>query len=249
MKLVFVSDDIGILDKEICTKYWDIDDKLEFIHTVANLCQEYNTNNFQLSKILDKSCRFLSDEIKCSDCCSPYVFKNRTDFKRSVKSMNKNIICSDCVHKQKLEEQKRKYQRENQRYAYLQYRADLFRNQKYSYSNLNELDKIYLLTLIRLCTNEDFSYLNSITSMIGQKLTPSLDFDVDLLMCLYYKNVIEVHPDSSRSSIIWKDNEIDSFSFYTRQVAWILSKFENISTPHLINLLENDVGKVWWAIR
>lgn len=167
------------LEKEICQKYWELDKENNFIHTAKSLCQEYQINSIQLSKILESCCLAHSDNIQCPKCLSPYVFKNKTDFKNTKNTSS--ITCRTCIQEEIQAQQQEKHRLELRRYQYLCNNADVFLSKELSYDNLTFLDKLYLLSIIKMCISEDLSYLNSVASRLNQKLTPSQDFDAELL--------------------------------------------------------------------
>lgn len=238
MNLIF-SPNITDLEKEICQKYWELDKENNFIHTAKDLCQEYQINNTQLSKTLERCCLVHSDTIQCPKCLSPYVFKNRTDFKNTKNTSS--ITCRQCIQEEVQTRQQEQHRLELKRYQYLYDSADSFLSKELNYDDLTFLDKLYLLSLIKMCISEDLSYLDSVVSRLNQKLTPSQDFSAELLKHLYHNNLIQISPDSTKESIDWRENQVDGFSFYLERVRWIIPNFNGFRTNEFIEKLEKDI--------
>lgn len=238
MNLIFLPN-VTDLEKEICQKYWELDKESNFVHTAKDLCQEYQINNTQLSKTLERCCLVHSDTIQCPKCLSPYVFKNRTDFKNTKNTSS--ITCHQCIQEEIQKRHQEQHHLELKRYQYLCDSADNFLSKELNYDDLTFLDKLYLLSLIKMCISEDLSYLDSVVSRLNQKLTPSQDFNAELLKHLYHNNLIQISSDSPKESINWKENQVDGFSFYLERVRWIIAKFNGLRTNEFIEKLEKDI--------
>lgn len=89
------------------------------------------------------------------------------------------------------------------------------------YIDLTFSDKIILLTLFRIQTNEEFSYILSLDeSSKIDALSPTHKMDIECLRRLYKCNVIIIDPNSDTSAFV--EDEKTS-SFYINRVRWIVN--------------------------
>ena len=111
-------------------------------------------------------------------------------------------------------------------------------NEPIKYIDLTFSDKIILLTLFRIQTNEEFSYILSLDeSSKIDVLSPTHKMDIECLRRLYKCNVIIIDPNSDTSAFVEDDN---TSSFYINRVRWIV----NVSLSGTNRSSLNEIYKV-----
>lgn len=93
----------------------------------------------------------------------------------------------------------------------------------YNIDNLNYVNKIYLLSILRILTDEGFDKilpLNTIDNSLN-KLSPSEEMNRNILECLSEKEIILVDPESDINAFHFKKNNCIGFSFH--EVNWQLN--------------------------
>lgn len=120
-----------------------------------------------------------------------------------------------------------------------------------AYSELEFFQKLILLTLMRMHTDEDFEYILSLDSLSKTEfLSPTDKMDIECLNSLFSAMVIVVDPESPLYAF---SEEIEDNSFDLRKTRWLpnvtIDTFERASLQELYNEiyneLENGVQAQW----
>lgn len=200
----------------LCKRYWEFDDEQGFAYKVSELSREYKIPSNQLTKLVAQYCDALSTDDTCSECQKPYVFSSRSDFQQR-NGRKWAWKCEECRRK---EEERREAERIE---AQKQYRIII--QEAYGSATCGPIDPrklsfenaVYLLSFIRLCATEDFSFATSVDS-VEDHLSPTTDMDADIIKQLFRENLIFVHPNSPADAFDGEKAE----RFYLFKVLWNL---------------------------
>lgn len=152
------------------------------------------------------------------------------DFRYSHKACN----CKNCM---RLREQNNlAVEKELKRNILKKYSIE--HKEPIKYIDLTFIDKIILLTLFKIQTNEEFSYILSLDeSSKIDILSPTHKMDIECLRRLYKCNAIIIDPNSDTSAFAEDDN---TSSFYINRVRWIV----NVSLSGTNRSSLNEIYKV-----
>lgn len=198
----------------------------------ADLVAEYeiNINPNRLVKILPP--QVLPDHA-CPYCDVP-MYKKR-ESKSQTSWSRPPIECSECDHKiypkvghretycschhceeARLEAQAKA---EEEKRRVLEEKYDPDDREPISYSELNFANKLVLLTLFRMQTDEEFEHILALSDQSKTELfTPTNEMSIEYLKELFDRRAIIVDPKSRLSAFV-EDQDFDSF--YVNRVQWI----------------------------
>ena len=238
--------DDGVLSTS-CVRYWEITDQGEFVYTVSTIASELGVPANKASKIIGEACQAFSSTIKCRGCGQEYVYTNRSDYlNRNRSSTSYPWTCQKCLQKQQ-------QIRQEQQQIQVQKMRSLVREQL----NPNKLfivhpdslslyDAVYYLSVIRSGSSEDFSFINPINNFTA-KLSPSHDFDKDILLHLRNRKLISIHHESDIDAF-FINSDTNEVHFYPEKVKWIpLVAYERGRVREAIELLELVFQQGLWT--
>ncbi|WP_299496080.1 hypothetical protein [uncultured Shewanella sp.] len=159
--------------------------------------------------------------IECHDC-------NHKIFPEKLGYRSQQCGCEECVivrRQQKLEAEKEK--RETIRELY-----DIDDREPIDYSELTFFNKLVLLTLFRMQTDEDFEYILSLDDPSRtESLSPTEEMDIECLKELFSCSVVIIDPESRVEAFV-EDEEFKSF--YITRTRWIPNiTFDGIERANL----------------
>lgn len=100
---------------------------------------------------------------------------------------------------------------------------DLKNKSVFCYKDLNYRNKIYMLAMFRVLTDEDFELILPLNKIQNDmRLSPTSTMDIEILNCLYSKNIILVNPKSKIRAFCFESDKI-SDEFYWCEVSWIVN--------------------------
>ena len=197
------------------------------------------------------------DDIFCPYCEIQMFQKRRS--KSSIKYAPPVIRCFQCEHKIFPGEHSTHFQlcdcktclttRELERRDVEEKRRNIIRKEfsltdrkPVKYSELNFFQKLILLTLLRMHTDENFSYIFSLDDLSKVEiLSPTNQMDIDCLKSLFDAKIIVVDPESVLEAFL----EVEENSFNLRKTRWIpnvtLDKYERASLRELYNEINNEL--------
>lgn len=200
----------------LCKCYWEFDDEQGFVHKVSELSREYKIPSNQLTKLVAQYCDALSINDVCSECQKPYVFSSRSDFQQR----NKRRWVWKCEECRRKEEKRREGERIEAQKQYRKIIQEAYGSAKRGPINPHQLsfeNAIYLMSFIRLCATEDFSFATSLES-VEDRFSPTTDMDADIVKQLFQESLIFVHPNSPIDAFEGEKAE----RFYIFKVLWNL---------------------------
>lgn len=100
---------------------------------------------------------------------------------------------------------------------------DLKNKSVFFYKDLDYRNKIYMLAMFRVLTDEAFKVIMPLKKIQdGMCLSPTRTMDIEILNCLYTKNIILVNPNSKIKAFCFEDDKISN-EFYWCEVSWIVN--------------------------
>ena len=171
------------------------------------LCPYCDISMYQKRKNKSQS-KYNTPPIECIECSHKIYQDSNAYYKQTCH-------CDMCLllrQQEKIEAEKEK--REKIRKIY-----NIDNRESAKYSELTFFQKLILLTLFRMQTEEDFEYIAPLnTPTHTEPLSPTLYFDIECIKELYHNNVIIVDPESPIEAFHPEKNFTTVDAFKTR---WI----------------------------
>lgn len=242
----------------ICNRYWQLNEDGEFVGTVKTLATEYGLSEYELRKLVKKNSTARSKTLFCDHCGDPYIFNSRTDFHspRANRYYDKiGKVCKGCSdeleeirraeYEEVLEKRKAELLKQNERKRALALeQLALLPEEPYEITNLSLEDAIFLISLIRYGSAEDFAEIRPLQDCEGA-LAPTGSLTSEIINKLLHRNLIGAHPGSNLDSFIFEEEKLTSF--YTYRVSWKLHIGRDLSeTANLILKLEKMIISENW---
>lgn len=226
INITILTSDENISD--LCSKYWELESPKKFTHSVASIMKEFKVAHKELYIILYENCHVYDEEYYCNICNEPVRLTSRTNYLESFSRRTwHSYKCKDCEYIQ-LEEQakiakninEQIYQRVNE--IFMQRKETGLDLEKFSF-----YDAVYLLSLLRVGATEDLSHIVQY-NQYTQSLSPTKEYDSEILIHLKDSGIICVHPNSEPSAI---ELDEDSFTFYMLRVNFSLTLSDYQESP------------------
>lgn len=146
-----------------------------------------------------------------------------------------SCTCKSCKAFEKYEQDKIRQHKQDFIDIWLNYEDE----EKVELNNLTLTDIIYLGALLREGISEDYNYINPIESFINP-LTPTDEFQSELIDRLIDIGVIVVHPSTDLEFIEIVDYDNGNYRYYPYKVKWALHiKNEDLSIVPLVESIMN----------
>lgn len=174
-----------------------------------------------------------SHAIECYKC-GHKIFTSSNKYRKELCSCEK---CVEIQHQQAIEKANRRKEIIAESYCLQSFKP-------IPYKNLTFTQKLLLLTLFRMQTDEDFNHILSLNDPSRMTpFTPSTSMDQEFIRSLYSSSVILVDPLSNTTAFC-EDNPAKSF--YLNNVQWIV----NISIDNEDRSELNEVyNKIYYELR
>jgi hypothetical protein len=224
------TDDEKITD--LCSFYWFTEDGQTFPFKIKELCDLYQMTRNQLIKTALENSIGYSRTVSCSGCGCPLEFNHRSDFLNKMRNTLDNWECSGCRSAKdppnEPEEDDEPFPPDKPDppdhwgpgFVHFEKR---FREAKEDAANGLEIDilslesALYLLSFIRTTANEDMTTFRPHNTLNGSLISPTREFDIDILIHLFDEGVLIVDPHRSPPGSIENDN-----TYYVARVAYAL---------------------------
>ncbi|HEY4101393.1 MAG TPA: hypothetical protein VGM20_11030 [Gemmatimonadales bacterium] len=233
---------------QLCYDYWRLDDEQEaFDIGIADLAATCGIAHGKIPSTVQSSCTASLLDLECSSCGASYVLQSRSDFLALVKSPLPLWTCSVCKQQALEKAASAKQQREESTRELIASNIAAIRDEGAQFEQLSFTDAIYLLSVVRAGGSEDLSHI----SPLGEyplALTPSLDWDKEILTRLEKHQLIHVHPDSPPGTILPGDDE-HSWRYYPTMVSYVVpSPNRGPSTPRFVEALSAVLAGGNWPV-
>src|SRR6185436_8693 len=187
----------------------------------ATLAAAFNMSPAEVRAVVSRSCVVFYAASRCVNCGKPYVLRSREDLRHGVWRYRKQP-CDQCQESERLEAQRAGEEQRRLRYAAI--KADITERQASAWWGdprlLSFEDAVFLLAVFRAGGSEDLLYVAP-QSDFALPLSPTTTFDRRILLQLYQRGILAVHPGSKPDSIL--GNTAEPFaSFFTLKVHWLL---------------------------
>ncbi|WP_420627840.1 hypothetical protein [Candidatus Leptofilum sp.] len=244
IQLEFLTDDDEIIN--ICKDYWEMDENLKFKQSVASIAKTFGLKSNQTSKFVAQHCNAKSAKIVCANCNEPHIFSNRSEFQYQQRYSNSATwICSNCERaerQRKIEDQKAL--EEQKRFLIREKFSIEKQNRTLDIHSMSLENAVYLLSLVRLGASEDLDSVRPFSS-ISQQLSPTQEYNNEIIKQLFRENLIFVHPHSHPDAFIFDGISIPQF--YIGHVMWALPTDPTSESPkELIINLESIFSTMDW---
>jgi hypothetical protein len=219
IELNFNTEDKSII--KLCEQYWALDEDGSFTYSVSAIAREADLKSHELNKLIYANCdAFTLDDI-CASCGGSRIYSNRSDFTqcRRLFDLGHEWTCADCkAEEQELAAAAKREQDEQRRTLVKEHYA--VKPHEFDLEDLTLRDAVFLITLIRHLATEDFKSILSLQSN-EEPLTPSRDYDAEVVKHLYKRNLIAVDPGSSIDAFAFNEENVPD-RFYLTKVRWVL---------------------------
>jgi hypothetical protein len=223
--------------QEICRKYWARGTDGKFLFKVSAIADASNIPTSRVAALVTEQCTAYDPNESCSRCHSRRPFASRADFlnRRGYRSPGA-WVCSTCVDSERrTREQERRFQAQRG-FDLIRLELEEKRNPGLATSSLSFRNVVYLVSLLRACGSQDLSSIAPIESVSSPPLSPSAERDGEILLYLYHRGLICVHPGSREEAVEIKDGRFNGF--YPQKVHWILPTPEGKSPISILEELE-----------
>jgi hypothetical protein len=219
IELDFNTEDEALI--KLCQQYWEMDEEGRFVHTVVTLAREVNLSSREFGQMVNANCDAYTLDDICESCGGSRIYTSRSDFtqRRRYAEMGREWICEDCKAKERERAATAKREQDEQRRALVKEHYEV-RQHEFDRDDLTLRDAVFLITLTRHLAREDFQKILPVESN-EYPLTPSREYDRDLVVHLYKRRLIAVDPDSSIESFVFNEENVPE-RFYPIKVHWLL---------------------------
>jgi RNase P subunit RPR2 len=194
----------------ICSRYWQTNEKGEFVETVTAIAKEYGASVNDITKRVQLNSRAYSKRLSCQHCGVKLFFESRASY--TVYKAQLNWACNECKEKQ--------HEIENHKKLDLLL-ADFEKSLESPIiiESLNARQALFLLGLLKFAINEEMTEINEYESNRLNFLSPTVEFDLKILNELFDAKIIRVSYLSNLETITLKEN---NYSFYISKVKWLI---------------------------
>lgn len=239
----------------VCHDYWLQDDN-GFVFAVKEVGHKHGLQSRGLSELVSQWCQAYSPEDACSQCGERYrTYKSRSQY-TARKSRPSSWICSAC-QQHNVEEVKRKraIKKEQVRRYFAARQKGVACFQKDPVFTPNTLKNVTaLLSTIRVAATEDLAYIRPIHELGEQRLSPTDEYDTELILELTGQGILRPNVEHSPVDAFVFDEEGEfTGRYHIFYVAYdipmvVSSEFETpIDDPaYLIETLEQVFLKMDW---
>lgn len=216
ISLSFLTEDETL--RQVCRRYWAVDDTGRFVDTVETLANEFELAKSQVSKLAQQYCEAFSNQHLCLECHKPFKVERRTDY-LNLRSWTGERRCKKCNDERRLQEIKASLEAELKRKGLIRATVEKI----YGVSELTRVKPLelslehatFLLSLVRAGASEDFSIIQVVDSF-AIPLSPTSGYDYEILERLYRAKLLAVHIDSAPDAFF----DDPAKGFYLGRVIW-----------------------------
>ncbi len=231
---------------QVCHDYWDCDENGKFPVQVAQVARNHGLKSNEITEFVYDNCNVFSEDYTCSKCGDMPAIDNRTAYSQMVKSGGRKIVCFSCQEEvnrlaqaeRDLAKAEREAELNRQREA-IQQHYSLISNQAPDVHSLTLEDVVYLLSFVRAAASEDFTVCAPLNSF-ARRLAPTYDYAQEIVIHLYEKRLLQVHPQSPLDAFLFEEEQPNKF--YTFKAYWtLMTGVDADKTRQFISMLENTL--------
>jgi hypothetical protein len=214
-------------ERQLCIRYWQIDTDGKFIHSTTAVAQGFGVTDAKVSSLVAERCIAFCPDESCGTCGQRRPFRTRMEFQRRQRWRRYASLCTfeSCVSCQEAARREAQRQAEELAREASARLHDELRTLRRDYPwcpprLLSFQDAIYLVSLFRAGGAADLSYVAPHAAFTSS-LSPTTEFDQQILEHLYRRKIIGIHPDSSPEAVEF-DSSGRLTGFILLKVQWIL---------------------------
>lgn len=228
MNVTYLTNDIDFI--EICRNYWAIDDEGNFIKKVSEIGKEHSLSTYEVLKIIQCNCIAYSTTQFCKLCAEPYIYRSRSEYPSTLETL---WTCQECITREQKKIHTERYDLILNKFLQTQIRNPL------TISKLTMRQSILILALIRHSGSEDFSQIKEYEKNEIDILSPSRNFDLEIIQELYNEKLIAISPNSDPDSLLW--NDYGNLEARLPDVQWLLPLNKECHPKEFIIKLEEKI--------
>lgn len=209
LDIQLLTDDAKIA--QICRDYWDCDENGKFPIPVAQVAKNHGLKTNEITGFVYENCNVFSEDYTCSKCGDMPGIDNRTSYSQMLRSGGRKIVCFSCQEEvNRLAQAERdlaKAKREadlNRRREAVELHYSLRSDQAPDVHSLTLEDVVYLLSFVRAAASEDLTVCSPLNSF-ARRLAPTDDYARAIVIHLYEKRLIQVHPQSPLDAFLFEE--------------------------------------------
>jgi hypothetical protein len=236
----FLTGDEHLID--LCKRYWEIDDNFNFARKVSDLAKEHGLALRRLSQLVSESCRAYSTDIVCSTCGKHYTYQSRSDLQQRLRFPSRDWLCDECEMKVEEDDRTQRLILQEQQRKIIQDTFGGIKRGPVEPDSFSFEDAVYLTSLARFGASEDLSFIRSLDDTPGT-LSPTKEYDLEIIKLLYEHKLIFIHPDSSPDAFVERNLK----SFYIAKVTWLPPLGNDSNDPRqIVTQIETMFRTMTW---
>ncbi|AHH17668.1 hypothetical protein NONO_c28780 [Nocardia nova SH22a] len=205
---------------DLCRMYWETNEDGSFAHTVKSIAGAFELPAHKVSRLVSDLSTARSTSRYCNECGEGFIYRTRSDWSSSSRLQTSR--CPECA------DAERRRQAQQQEMEIAAARDSIAERYPIisaaQVPHAEELDMHLAFTLVALFEDAEELY-RGVSEPIDERidpLTPTADFDFDLLKQLIHKKAIRIHPSSSADSFTWDPTGILSDSYYPTRASYYI---------------------------
>ncbi len=205
---------------EICHMYWETDDDGSFVHTVKAVAERFNQPSNRVTKIVAEACVARSASQRCSECDKRFVYRTRSDWTSRGRVTPRR--CDTCTEAEKRRQDEEREQRNVAMRAAVLDAYEVDENGMAPAVESLGLCSAFALAALLEDAEEICGGVTFPTAKRVDPLTPTQDYDFELLNQLAEQGLVRLHPSSPLESFTWRDDDTLGNAYYPMQVSYYL---------------------------
>lgn len=183
----------------MCEKYWLLSENNRFAFTVKEIAAQHKIELHNVSKHVEQHCYVWFPMIFCGKCRKPYRFRTRSQY--LTRNLYKDSVCSGCIKAENLAV-------ENAKIDFLANIWELAEPLQVDLSDLSVKSKVYLLAVIQALADEGFSKIEPLIDYPTCTLSPSVDFDLEIINYLVEHGFLVISSCTPLEAIGYQSNQV-----------------------------------------
>ncbi len=227
IEIEFGTDDERL--RELCRQYWQAGEDGVFVHPVSRLAELFDVHRSRVAATVASACHAFCRDECCTRCGTPRPYTSRAEYSERRRRVGwTSWVCQGCQDAQRVETQREAQRKAEARAALIRAELQQKREPGLTIESLSFNDAVFLLGLVRVGASEDLAYVAP-PELFTTMLSPTIEFDREILDTLYRHNVICIHPGSRPESVVIENERFTRF--FPFKVHWILPLPEDGPSP------------------
>jgi len=203
--------------RQICEFYWDQDETGKFPYTVTEIAETFSISQRNIQQVIVEHCEAYTDGVTCIQCEAPYTFKNRTDYQTRLPRWE--WTCQSCIEAERETKIRQEQLANEQLRNIVRHDLSIAYYKNLSIPEMTFKDALYLYTFMRIGLMESFEHIKPY-EILHSKLTPTENFNKEVIAHLYDRNLLCIHPESTIDAFTIENGRLTKFDLF--RVAWLI---------------------------